>query len=161
MVQQVHLEHCLFSGHGAEIELLGAGDAQIILGCFGCKGGFLLYAAVERTLFQTAGQASLIFADLAFDSSHSRVNGSKHIGRAFACPEPGTCAVNRQFHIVPVLFHRIDNQCFRILLKEPCQLHYLFLSISMDIVRKLYFLFTELEFHMRQLLSYHRSSGVL
>ena len=68
--------------------------------------------------------------------------------------------MNRQLNVIPVLFNRKDNQCFRILLKVTAQLHYLFLGISMYFLRKFYFLFTVLKFHMRQLLSFHRFSGV-
>ena len=68
--------------------------------------------------------------------------------------------MNGEFHVVLVLLYRKDDECFRILLKKARQLHDLFLGISVDIPGKLYFFFTVLEFHMRQLLSFHRSFGV-
>ena len=69
--------------------------------------------------------------------------------------------MNSQLHLIPVLLYRKDHKCFRILLKIPGQLHYFLLSVSMDIFGEIHFLFTKLKFHMRQLLSFHRSSGVI
>lgn len=69
--------------------------------------------------------------------------------------------MNGEFHVVLVLLYRKDDECFRILLKKARQLHDLFLGISVDIPGKLYFFLTVLEFHMRQLLSFHRSSVYL
>ena len=148
MLQQVHLQYCLFPAHRPHGELLHPDNAEVIFLFIRRKGG-LLHASCESILPQSSGKTRLILADLAFNRGHRRVNGGEHIGSAFLCPEPGACTVNGQLHIVPVLFRRKDDKCLRILLKIPCQLHYLFLGISMDIARQFDFLLTKLELHTR------------
>ena len=160
MLQQVHLQDGFLSGHGTHIELLGPDDGQFLLRLVGHEGS-LLRRAGEGILTEAAGQAGLVLTNLALDGANGGVNGSEHIGSAFAGPEPGARPMDGQLHIVPVLLHRKYDQCFRILLKEPSQLHDLLLGISMDVFRQADFLLTVLKFHMRQLLSFHRSSVYL
>ena len=125
-----------------------------------CIRDSLLHRAGEGILTQTAGEPGLVLADLTLDGGDGGVDRREHIRSAFTCPEPGSRTVDGEFHVVLVLLYRKDDECFRILLKKARQLHDLFLGISVDIPGKLYFFLTVLEFHMRQLLSFHRFFGV-
>ena len=91
MLQQVHLQDGLLTGHGAEIEFLHADDGQILFALFRDEGGFLhIDAADEGILLQAAGQAGLVLADLTFDGADGGINGREHIGGALlgAVPAP-------------------------------------------------------------------------
>ena len=64
-----------------------------------------------------------------------------------------------KLRLVSILLNRKYDECLRVILEIPGQLHNLLLGISMDVFGQLNFLFTVLKLHNRQLLSYNRSSG--
>ena len=155
VIQQIHLHHRFLTSHWLEVELFAAHDAQIFLR-IRHERGFLLNTADESILLKAAGKAGLVLANLPLNGCNRGVNGGKPIRCALACPEPGAGTMHGQLHPITVLLNRKDDQGLRILVKKALQLHYLLLSISADIAGQFDFLFSELEFHMRQLLSYYR-----
>ena len=149
VLQQIHLQNGFFPAHGPEIELLDPDDAEVLFFFIGHKGGFLS-SPHECILAQPTSQAGLVLADLPLNGAHSGINGSKHIGGTLACPEPGACTVNGEFHIDPVLFYREYDERFRILLEIPGQFHNLLFGVGVDIAGQFDFLLTKLEFLMRR-----------
>ena len=103
MVQQIHLQDGLFSGHGLEVELLYLCDAQVLFHRIRSEGGFFLYGAGEGILLQAPCQAGLVLADLSFNGSDGCIDGCEHIRGLLGCPEPGACTVNGQLHLVLVI----------------------------------------------------------
>ena len=105
VIQQIHLQYCLFPGHGPEIEVLFLGDFQAVLLILILNEGglIILERAAESILTQTACKASLILTDLPLNGAYCSIDGCKHIGCTLACPEPGTCPVNGKLYMVLVV----------------------------------------------------------
>ena len=109
MLKEVHLEDSFLAGHRLKVELLDANDAQIIFPFFGGEGGFF-HCTCKGILAETACKSCFILADLAFNGANSGIDRGEHIGSAFACPEPSTCAVNGKLYLIPVLLHRKEQE---------------------------------------------------
>ena len=150
VAQQVHLQNGFFTGHKLQIEAFDSHDLDLIFRFIGNKGRDHLRFANKCICPQTLGKSGLVLPDLPLDGADAGIDGSEHIGCAFAGPEVGVGAMNRDFDLVAVLFHAEGDHRIGFILEIALQLCHFFLSIGMDIGRKADLLFCITEIHSRR-----------
>ena len=146
VVKKIHLENCLFNGHGLDGKALGAHyfEFRFFLGLDGNHGGkILIKGAFADTLFKTG----LVLANLTLNGSNGRVDGGEHIAGALADAEEHTVGLYGKLNDAAVLFYGKGNVSGGLVLEKTVQFANFLLGILLDAVADIDLLFGVNELH--------------